>query len=78
MIQNESEIKPETFIESEYNPTSNIRHNSALLMEALSDLEGSIISVQDPRKSAKEKTALIEYFGTLLRCFDLSKRVTLS
>jgi hypothetical protein len=43
------------------------------LTESLSDLESAIISVQDSRKSAKEKAALIDYYASLLRSFELVK-----
>ena len=78
LVQHEHEIRPENFKQSQYNPSANIRDNSALLMDALGDLESSIISVQDYRRSSKEKTALIVYFGNLLRCFYLSKKVVSS
>lgn len=44
-------------------------------MEALSELESSVIAFQDSRRSSKDKTALIEYFGGLQKCIELSTRV---
>lgn len=37
----------------------------------MADLEGAIVSVQDSRKSTKEKAALIDYYSSLLRSFEL-------
>jgi hypothetical protein len=82
LLQNENSINPERFVDSEYKPIRNIKKNAYRefmkrdsLMESLAEFEGSILSIQDTRRINKDKTAVLDFYGTLLKSLDFCKRV---
>jgi hypothetical protein len=69
-------------VDSEYKPIKNIKKNAYFvlmsrdsLIESLADFEGSILSIQDTRRINKDKTAVLDFYGTLLKSLDFCKRV---
>lgn len=66
------EVQPARKHEDQLVSTADYR---ASLMEALAELESAVVAFQDSRRSSKDKTALIEYFGGLQKCVELSNRV---